>query len=101
MDAPHFAAALTLAALSAGVAVAAEKPATAKQTAFKQCHGVSFAVQNDCKAGEDTTCAGRSTSGYQSHDLRNVRAGICTSVKTPKDTGSLKEFYSCSRRRYP
>lgn len=89
MNARHFAATLTLAALASGVAMAADTPAAAKQTAVEKCYGVSLAGQNDCKAGEGTTCAGTSKADYQSNSWKNVPAGTCTSIKTPKGNGSL------------
>lgn len=81
-------AAFTLSALVAGVAMAQGTTAPAK-TAVEKCYGVSLAGQNDCKAGEGTSCAGSSKSDYQSNAWKNVPAGTCTSIKTPRGTGSL------------
>jgi len=93
MNARHFASAtFTLAALAAGVAMADEKPGMAKQTAVEKCYGVALAGQNDCKAGEGTTCAGTSKKDYQGNAWKNVPAGTCTSIKTPNGKGSLKPF---------
>ena len=81
-------AAVTLFALSSGIAMAQNaKPMT--QTVEK-CYGVSMAGQNDCKAGEGTTCAGTAKMDYQPNAWKNVPTGTCTSIKTPKGMGSLK-----------
>ena len=85
--------ALALSALASGVALAQQKPMTdAMPTqAMEKCYGVSLAGKNDCKAGEGTTCAGTSTVDYQANAWKNVPAGTCTSIKTPRGMGSLKE----------
>lgn len=93
MNARHFATAtITLAALAAGVAMAQDKPAAGKQTAVEKCYGVSLAGQNDCKAGEGTTCAGTAKTDYQGNAWKNVPAGTCTAIKTAKGHGSLQPF---------
>ena len=85
------AAAFTLAALSAGVALAADnKPMADKDMAkMEKCYGVAMAGKNDCAAGPGTTCAGTSKADYQGNAWKNVPAGTCTSMKTPKGMGSL------------
>ncbi len=80
--------ALTLAALASGTAVAADKPA------MEKCYGVSMAGKNDCKAGAGTSCAGTSKVDYQGNAFKLVPQGTCTSIKTPKGHGSLKEMMS-------
>ncbi|MCP1573673.1 membrane protein [Herbaspirillum rubrisubalbicans] len=82
-------AALTLATLASGVAMAQDKQPMNK-TAVEKCYGVSMAGQNDCKAGEGTTCAGTAKMDYQGNAWKNVPAGTCTSIKTPRGMGSLK-----------
>ena len=77
----------TLAALTSGIAMAQNMPAA--KTAVEKCYGVSMAGQNDCKAGEGTTCAGTAKMDYQTNSWKNVPAGTCTSIKTPKGHGSL------------
>ncbi len=70
--------------LAAGAAHAAEgKPA------MEKCFGVSKAGHNDCAAGAGTSCAGTSKSDYQGNAWTLVKAGTCTSIKTPKGNGSL------------
>lgn len=69
--------------LAAGAAHAQTKPA------MEKCYGVSLAGKNDCKAGEGTSCAGTSKVDYQGNAWKLVKAGTCTSIKTPKGNGSL------------
>ncbi|MBP0596764.1 DUF2282 domain-containing protein [Herbaspirillum sp. LeCh32-8] len=91
MNARLATAAFTLATLASGVAMAQSQPA-AKPAAMEKCYGVSMAGQNDCKAGEGTTCAGTAKMDYQGNAWKNVPAGTCTSIKTPRGMGSLKPF---------
>lgn len=68
----------------------AKKPPTAEQAAgMEKCYGVAKAHQNDCKAGAGTSCAGSSTVDYQGDAWSLVKAGTCTTIKTPKGMGSL------------
>lgn len=92
MNARPFALTFTLAALAAGVAMAQDKPAAAKPAAMEKCYGVALAGQNDCKAGEGTTCAGTAAKDYQGNAWKNVPAGTCASIATPQGHGSLKPF---------
>ena len=78
--------ALTLAALMSGVAMAQ----TAAPAAMEKCYGVSLAGKNDCAAGPGTSCAGTSKVDYQANAWKNVPAGTCSTLKTPKGMGSLK-----------
>lgn len=43
----------------------------------EKCYGISLAGQNDCKAGEGTTCAGTSKVDYQGNAWTTVPAGDC------------------------
>lgn len=83
--------ALALAALASGAAMAQKdaKPMGDKMAAMEKCYGVSLAGQNDCKAGAGTTCAGSAKADYQGNAWKNVPAGTCTAIKTPKGMGSL------------
>ncbi|HYN64464.1 MAG TPA: DUF2282 domain-containing protein [Candidatus Limnocylindrales bacterium] len=82
--------ALTLAALSAGAAMAQTQPMADKmETKMEKCYGVSMAGKNDCAAGPGTTCAGTSKVDYQGNAWKNVAAGTCATIKTPKGMGSL------------
>ena len=77
--------ALTLGALMSGVAMAQ----TAAPAAMEKCYGVSLAGKNDCAAGPGTSCAGTSKVDYQANAWKNVPAGTCSTLKTPKGMGSL------------
>ncbi len=82
-----FAAALAMIA-SASAAPVAEQPNMDK------CYGISLAGKNDCAAGPGTTCAGTSKVNYQGNAWKYVAKGTCTSMKTPKGTGSLTPIKS-------
>ena len=88
--------AFTLSALAAGAAMAQDtKPMADKMApSMEKCYGVSLAGKNDCKAGAGTSCAGTSKMDYQGNAWKNVAAGTCTTIKTPKGTGSLTEMKS-------
>jgi len=83
--------AFALAALASGAAMAQQdaKPMADKMATMEKCYGVSLAGQNDCKAGAGTTCAGSAKADYQGNAWKNVPAGTCTTIKTPKGMGSL------------
>jgi uncharacterized membrane protein len=88
--------AFALAALASGAALAADdKKATMKDPMMgdkagqEKCYGVSLAGKNDCAAGPGTSCAGTSKSDYQGNAWKMVAKGTCTTIKTPKGTGSL------------
>ena len=83
--------AITLAALASGAALAQPMPA---QPTMDKCYGVSLAGKNDCAAGPGTTCAGTSKVDYQGNAWKYVAKGTCTTMKTPKGMGSLKEIKS-------
>lgn len=78
------AATLALAVLAAGAANAADKGGKTEK-----CWGVSLAGKNDCAAGAGTSCAGTSKVDYQGNAWKLVKAGTCTTIKTPKGNGSL------------
>lgn len=84
--------AFTLSALATGAALAQDKPMDKPAAAMEKCYGVSMAGKNDCKAGAGTTCAGTSKMDYQGNAWKNVPAGTCTGIKTPKGMGSLTEI---------
>ena len=88
--------ALSLSALVSGAAMAQDKMQDKMQdkTAMEKCYGVSMAGKNDCAAGPGTTCAGTSKVDYQGNAWKNVPAGTCTTIKTPKGTGSLSPIKS-------
>jgi len=86
--------ALATAALAlASIASTAMADNQAKPSVEK-CYGVSLAGKNDCAAGAGTSCAGTSKVDYQGNAWKNVPAGTCTSIKTPKGMGSLTPIKS-------
>ena len=82
-------AALALASIAS--AAMADNQAT---PGVEKCYGVSLAGKNDCAAGAGTSCAGTSKVDYQGNAWKNVPAGTCTSIKTPKGMGSLTPIKS-------
>ncbi len=64
----------TAIASTGGMALAAEN---------EKCFGVSLAGQNDCAAGEGTTCAGTSKVDYQGDAWKLVPAGTCVTMELP------------------
>lgn len=66
-----------LAAALSGVATIASAQENEK------CFGVSLAGQNDCAAGEGTTCAGTSKVDYQGNAWKLVPAGTCVTMELP------------------
>ncbi len=86
--------ALTLGFLAAGSAIAQDKPMADSMAKLEKCYGVSMAGKNDCAAGPGTTCAGTSKVDYQGNAWKNVPAGTCTTIKTPKGMGSLAPIKS-------
>ena len=94
MDSRSIAVAALTAALSAGVAQANDAKNSDAKPAMEKCYGVALAGKNDCAAGAGTTCAGTSKVDYQGNAWKNVPAGTCASIKTPKGTGSLTPIKS-------
>ena len=85
-----FAIAGAFAASASAQDMPAKKPPTAAQeVGMEKCYGVAKAHQNDCKAGAGTSCAGTSTMDYQANAWSLVKAGTCTTIKTPTGMGSL------------
>lgn len=62
-------------ALSAAGAVQAQEN--------EKCFGVALAGQNDCAAGEGTTCAGTSKVDYQGNAWKMVPVGTCETMELP------------------
>ena len=52
----------------------------------EKCYGIAMAGENDCKAGEGTSCAGTSVLDYQGNAWKYTDAGECESMG-----GSLTE----------
>ena len=91
---PRTAAALALAALASGAALAQgmdRKDANMPGPGMEKCYGVSMAGKNDCAAGPGTTCAGTSKVDYQGNSWKLVPAGTCTTMELPDGRmGSLE-----------
>ena len=77
------------AALTAAVAASATAEPVPQQKGQERCYGISLAGRNDCAAGPGTSCAGTSRRDYQGNAWKYVRAGTCTSIRTPRGAGSL------------
>ena len=60
-----------------------EDATTAEAQAKEKCYGISLAGENDCAAGEGTTCAGTSTVDYQGNAWTLVDKGTCTELDLP------------------
>ena len=82
--------AVVAATLAAAVGVAASAEPVQQQKGQERCYGISRAGQNDCAAGPGTSCAGTSRRDYQGNAYKYVRAGTCTSIRTPRGAGSLR-----------
>jgi len=82
------------AAAAAGNALAQTSSSPAGASAMEKCYGVAMAGKNDCAAGAGTTCAGTSKMDYQGNAWKNVPAGTCATIKTPKGMGSLTPLKS-------
>lgn len=77
------------ATLALSLAATAAQAQAKDKTPMEKCYGVSLAGKNDCAAGPGTSCAGTSKVDYQGNAWKLVKAGTCTSIKTPKGNGSL------------
>jgi uncharacterized membrane protein len=76
-------------ALAAAFAGQFALPAAAAE--MEKCFGVALAGQNDCAAGEGTTCAGTSKVDYQGNAWTLVPAGTCATMELPDGRmGSLE-----------
>lgn len=84
---------LVLAGSLAGalVSIATAAPlAPEKMVGMEKCYGVALKGQNDCAAGEGTTCAGTSTMDYQGNAWKAVPAGTCTTMDVDGHMGMLE-----------
>lgn len=72
-------------------AIAGAALSTAAQAAeMEKCYGISLKGQNDCAAGEGTSCAGTSTIDYQGNAWKLVPKGTCVTTETPHGPGALE-----------
>ncbi|MHA7820903.1 MAG: BufA1 family periplasmic bufferin-type metallophore [Erythrobacter sp.] len=76
----------------AAEAGAEETVAAADDAAKEKCYGISLAGENDCAAGEGTSCAGTSVIDYQGNAWTYVDEGTCVTIERPDGSmGSLSE----------
>lgn len=80
-------AAVVAGALTALLVAAPASTALAADGDMEKCYGVAKAGQNDCAAGEGTTCQGTSTVDGQKNAWIYVPAGLCEKLVG----GSLEE----------
>ena len=73
-----------------GAALTATGAPAALGAEMEKCYGVALKGQNDCAAGEGTSCAGTSTIDYQGNSWKLVPKGSCVSMDTPLGKGSLE-----------
>lgn len=73
----------TLAAIGAMTAALTATANIAQAEGEEKCFGVAMAGQNDCAAGEGTTCAGTSKVDYQGNAWSLVPAGTCLTMELP------------------
>jgi uncharacterized membrane protein len=79
-----------LLALAGAMSAAVAAATSAKAAEMEKCFGVSLKGQNDCAAGEGTSCAGTSTIDYQGNSWKLVPKGTCETTETPLGKGSLE-----------
>lgn len=78
-------------AVASALACALSGAAAHAEGEMEKCFGVALAGQNDCKAGEGTTCAGTSKVDYQGNAWKLVPAGTCATMELPEGRmGSLE-----------
>jgi uncharacterized membrane protein len=61
---------------------------------MEKCFGVALAGQNDCAAGEGTTCAGTSKVDYQGNAWKLVPAGTCVTMELPAGADGMARMGS-------
>jgi uncharacterized membrane protein len=66
-----------------GALAAALSATSAMAQEGEKCFGVALAGQNDCAAGEGTTCAGTSKVDYQGNAWKLVPVGTCLTMELP------------------
>jgi uncharacterized membrane protein len=74
-----------LTAAAAGIATSG----LAQAADMEKCYGIALKGQNDCAAGEGTSCAGTSAIDYDGIHWKYVEKGKCEAMNTPFGPGSL------------
>lgn len=84
--------------IAGALAAALSTVSAASAQEGEKCFGVALAGQNDCAAGEGTTCAGTSKVDFQGNSWKLVPVGTCMSMELPAGVdgmaraGSLEEL---------
>lgn len=73
----------TLSVVGALAAALAAQAGAAAAQENEKCFGVAMMGQNDCAAGDGTTCAGTSKVDYQGNAWKMVPAGTCVTMELP------------------
>lgn len=84
----------TLAAAVAAALTLAGSAVQAQNADMEKCYGISLAGQNDCAAGEGTTCAGTSTVDYQGNAWTFVPTGTCLTTEVPAGADGMARMAS-------
>lgn len=79
-------AAAALSACSGGNSEATSEVTEVAAADQEKCYGIALAGENDCKAGEGTSCAGTAVLDYQGNAWKNTDPGECEAMG-----GSLTE----------
>lgn len=59
-----------------------------------KCYGIALAGENDCKAGQGTSCEGTSTVDFQGNAWTYAPRGSCEFIVTPNGPASLDPIES-------
>lgn len=80
---------LAIAGAMTAVIAGAATTQTVQAADMEKCYGIAMKGQNDCAAGEGTSCAGTSTIDYDGAHWKSVAKGTCEMTETPLGKGSL------------
>jgi uncharacterized membrane protein len=80
-----------------GALAAALAASAASAQEGEKCFGVALAGQNDCAAGEGTTCAGTSKVDYQGNAWKLVPVGTCATMELPAGTDGMARMGSLEK----
>ena len=75
--------ATALASMAAAAPLSEAEVKAATDAGKEKCYGVALKGQNDCAAGEGTTCQGTSTVDFQGNAWKFVQGGTCESIEVP------------------
>ena len=78
-------------AFATALGMAASSQSATAADGVEKCYGVAKAAENDCAAGEGTSCAGTSKIDYQGNAWKLVPKGTCETMELAGDRkGSLE-----------